>query len=242
MTGTGILSIHDVEPATLERVGGLVERIMDRTLAPPTLLVVPGMEWGPAELERLRALAARGCELAGHGWVHRAPPPRTLKHRLHARILSRDQAEHLSRPREDLRERIRRCHAWFGRHDLPDPRLYVPPAWALGDLRLRDLAELPFRWYEDLTGFLDAATGRRTLLPLVGFEADTRFRRTALRLTNATARLAARLLLRPVRVSIHPRDLELLLADDLLALLDRPWRWVHESHVMDPTPTPLPPR
>ena len=232
----GIVSIHDVEPATLDRVEGLVDRTEEADVRPPTLLVVPGVGWDADGLARLRALVARGCTLAGHGWEHRAPPPATLKHRLHAWIISRDQAEHLSRPRAELLERVRRCHAWFADHDLPEPELYVPPAWALGELRTRDLADLPFRWYEDLTGFVDAATGRRTFLPLVGFEADTRFRRVALRVVNAVGVGAGRILGRPVRVSIHPRDLELLLAEDLRALLGRPWRWVGEARAVGALP------
>lgn len=230
----GLLSIHDVAPRTLARVETLVELVTDHGVPPPTLLVVPGAGWDEATLARLQAMADRGCRLAGHGWIHEAVPPRTLKHRLHALLLSRDQAEHLSRPRADLLDRVARCHAWFGERGLPEPELYVPPAWALGALRTADLAALPFRWYEDLAGLVDGASGRRRRLPLVGFEADTAFRKVALRFVNAASVAAGRLTGRPVRVSIHPRDLELLLADDLRALVARPWRWVDEEEALGP--------
>lgn len=220
------VSIHDVTPGNLARVRELVDLVDEAGLRPPLLLVVPGRDWDPASLEGLRRVARRGCPLAGHGWSHRAPPPASLGHRIHGALLSRDQAEHLSRSREELRERVRRCHAWFGEHDLEVGPLYVPPAWALGSLTPGDLGELPFRYYETLSGFQDSRTGRRLRLPLMGFEADTRTRRWALRLSNAANRSLGRLLGPAVRVGFHPRDLELLLAREARAILGRPWRSV----------------
>ena len=226
---TGIASIHDVEPDTLERVAGLMSLLDRHQVHPRTLLVVPGLDWTPSGVERLRRWAEAGATLAGHGWVHRAPPPVGLHHRLHAVLLSRDQAEHLSRSREDLVRRVRDCHAWFAGHDLPAPELYVPPAWALGALRTSDLRGLPFRWYETLTGLMEAATGRLRRLPLVGFEADTAARRRTLRVTNRLALAWGRASGRPVRISLHPDDMELLLAEDVERILARPWRWVGEA-------------
>jgi predicted deacetylase len=218
------LSVHDVEPESLGRVERLVEVARTRNDGPVTLLVIAGRPWSDDEIRRLRRLVDDGCELAGHGVEHRAPSPATLAHRIHARVISRDQAEHLSRPRADLVERVERTWAWFREAGLPRPELYVPPAWALGRLTGADLKRLPYRWYETLGGFLDARTGRRRLLPLVGFEADTPGRRRALRLTNRANLALARRLGRPCRISLHPEDLELLLAADVHALLERPWR------------------
>jgi len=235
---TGIASIHDVEPDTLERVAGLMSLLDRHEVHPRTLLVVPGLGWMPTEVDRLRAWAEAGATLAGHGWIHRAPPPAGLHHRLHAALLSRDQAEHLSRSREDLLGRVRDCHAWFAERDLPEPELYVPPAWALGALQTSDLPRLPFRWYETLTGLVEAATGRLRRLPLVGFEADTAARRRALRLTNGLALAWGRASGRPVRISLHPDDLQLLLAEEVEGILARPWRWVGEAEAAATDPPP----
>lgn len=233
MSGLVHLSIHDVKPLELRRVQELVDRCREVAGTRVALLVVPGLGWSPSHVDLLRAWAAEGLELAGHGWVHRADPPRTLHHRLHALLLSRNQAEHLSRGREELRELVLRGVGWFQDRDLPTPELYVPPAWALGALSSRDLEALPYRWYEVLTGLLDAATGRLHPTPLVGYEADTRFRRRALRLTNALARRAALASRRPLRIGLHPRDLDLLLADDLLGdLADRRWRFLTTAEAM----------
>lgn len=220
---TAHVSVHDVTPDDLHRIRELVGLVEEAGLPPPLLLVVPGRDWDPASLDALRRLVGRGCPLAGHGWSHRAPPPTSLAHRIHGALLSRDRAEHLSRSRSELRERVRRCHAWFGEHDLEVGPVYVPPAWALGALTREDLATLPFRYYETLSGFHDSDTGRRLRLPLVGFEADTRVRRWALRPINAANLALGRLLGRTVRIGFHPRDLELLLARSARAVLRRPW-------------------
>lgn len=207
------LSIHDVTPSSLEGVRRLVALCRGRAGPRITLLVVPGLEWSPGQVDQLRAWSREGLELAGHGWVHRGPPG-SLYHRLHGLLLSRDQAEHLSRPREELVAMVDRGFAWFRDRALPEPDLYVPPAWALGSLTREDLARLPYRWYEILRGFLDRA-GRLHATPLAGYEADTGFRRRALRVTNGLARGVARLTDRPLRIGLHPRDLELLLGGDL---------------------------
>jgi hypothetical protein len=219
-----VVSVHDVTPETLDRVGRILALLAEHRVSSVDLLVVAGRRWEGEPLERLRGWVEEGHVLAGHGWSHQAPPPRTLHHRLHARFLSRDQAEHLSRDREELLERVRRCHGWFAQVGLPSPRLYVPPAWALGTLTRDDLRELPFDWYETLTGLMDATRGHLRLLPLVGYEADNPARRRGLRISNALNRRAARLLGRPVRMAIHPYDLELLLARDFRRDLEHPFR------------------
>lgn len=213
-----LVSIHDVEPDRLDRVLRISDLLDRAGIRSPTVLVVPGLGWTHRDLDVLRSLLDRGYELAGHGWSHRAPDPTGLYHRLHAAILSRDQAEHLSREREELVRRIRQCHAWFGTVDLPAPSLYVPPAWAMGALRDGDLRELPFEWFEALDGVVCAGAQLRIRLPLIGFEADTVGRELGLRVWNRL-NLALAGPDRPVRVSIHPNDLELRLAGRLRTLL-----------------------
>ena len=82
------------------------------------------------------------------------------------------------------------------------------------------LRDLPFRYYETLSGTYDAEENRFARTPLLGFEADTRFRAVSLRLFNLVNRGIARLR-GSVRIAIHPRDFELLLASDLQVLLDK---------------------
>lgn len=219
-------SLHDVMPQTLDRVEAFASRLEAAGLAPALLLVVPGCDWTPAQLDRLRALALRGHQLAGHGWHHRIARWGGLAHRLHGAILSRRAAEHLALEPQAIPALIRRCRNWFDHHSLPAPDTYVPPAWAMGAIRRRHLRGLGFRYYESLGGIYDAERDTMLRLPLVGFEADTPVRCLMLRGSNGVNAWLGRLR-GELRLAIHPQDAQLLLADDLA-------RWL--------APTAAPPR
>lgn len=219
------MSIHDVMPASL----GNVECILNALPALPpsavTLLVVPGAGWSTTALRGLKQLAARGYPLAGHGWRHSCTAPRTLFHRLHAALISRNAAEHLTLSASQIAALMRRCFHWFRQNRLAPPVLYVPPAWAVGPIPRARLQQAPFRLFESLQGILDTRTARFSRLPLVGFEADTETRTRALRQFNRLNLRCARVHGRPLRIAVHPQDLQLKMADDLYRLLDRKWHF-----------------
>ena len=108
------------------------------------------------------------------------------------------------------------CHQWFYEKELPHPVVYVPPAWAMGRVSQSALRRLPFRYFETLRGIYDAQTDRFYTSKAIGYEADTAFRQAALNLSNSLAIRTAR---SPLRLGIHPHDLELRLADKLKAHL-----------------------
>lgn len=210
-----LVSIHDVMPETLDAVDDILQRIAGAgTPRSVTLLVVPGRDWSKDDIAVLRRWADAGHELAGHGWVHEVERIRGVRHRLHSLFISRNVAEHLALDEQGIRTLIEDCHAWFGRAGLPAPTTYVPPAWAMGRVDRDVLRELPFRYYETLSGIYDAATDTMTRIPLVGFEADTRLRAGLLRIFNAANRWLANRRGR-LRLAIHPQDFRLRLADDL---------------------------
>jgi predicted deacetylase len=215
-----LFSIHDVMPSTLGATESIAATLRRSGIHRITLLVVPGTGWDETSLDRLRALHAGGADLAGHGWRHRVERIRGLGHWLHSTFISRDVAEHLALDRDGVIELMQQCYDWFAASRLPQPALYVPPAWAMGRARRADLDRLPYRRYETLAGIYDAESHRFERTPMIGFEADTRFRALACRLWNRL-NLARRQ--RPVRFSIHPRDPELLLGDDLARLIERDW-------------------
>lgn len=231
MPGRGteaLYSVHDVMPSTLDRVERIVERLEGARAGPVSLLVVPHTGWTSESLDRLHGLLARGHTLAGHGWRHEAERVRGFRHRLHSLVISRNVAEHLALDEAGIERLIRRCREWFPANGLPQPETYVPPAWALGRIRRGRLSGLGFRYFETLTGIFDAGSGRFRRLPLVGFEADTPLRARLLRALNR-ASLAWAGAERPLRVAIHPRDPELLLAGDLERLLVSLGRRAHGS-------------
>lgn len=206
-----LVSIHDVAPHTLDKVDTIIRLLPQVCRQHLVLLVIPGFAWEPSQLGRLRAWERQGIRLAGHGWRHKAERINGAYHWLHARLISRDAAEHLALSRDQLRELLQRNFQWFIDNDLQTPDLYVPPAWAMGALTQQDLADSPFRFFEVTKGLYDAEHRQSRRLPLAGFEADTNWRRTSLRLWNAiNAGLAGPQ--RPLRLGLHPHDLELLLS------------------------------
>lgn len=215
-----IISIHDVMPHTLDRVHELLGKMAHLAPGAITLLVVPGLDWSQGQIQALRELQDAGYKLAGHGWHHKTRAIRTLYHHFHAGLVSRTAAEHLSLETGQISRIMRDCHQWFAGKGLAAPDLYVPPAWAMGDMPKRRLREAPFRYFESTAGLYDSETDRGIMLPLVGFEADTRFRAVTLKSWNTfnsmlgTAR-------RPVRLSIHPNDHTLLLKDSLSQYLGK---------------------
>lgn len=218
-----LISVHDLMPETLPAVERILGRLERHHLAPVTLLVVPGRGWGPRHIKTLRALERSGYRLAGHGWQHRAERFGGLYHRLHGLFLSRRVAEHLALDEDGIVALIQGCHQWFGEHGLAPPDLYVPPAWAMGPIsyaRLR--SDCPFPLYERFDGVIDSAAGHLQPLPLLGYEADNALRAPVLRLWNRWNLRRARRQRLPLRIGIHPRDLELKLADELEHALAQP--------------------
>ena len=215
-----LVSIHDVMPATLDRVSRIFDRLCEAGQLPVTLLVSPGLEWQTRDIDTLRGFVARGAELAGHGWRHKANSIRGVRHRVHSALISRDVAEHLALDRAGCVQLMSDCFEWFGEHDLPSPDLYVPPAWAMGSARHSDLDELPYSRFETMSGVYISRQGFRRL-PMIGFEADTAFRALACRIWNrmntAWASMNGAL-----RIGIHPNDFELLLGKDVSRAVTMP--------------------
>lgn len=206
-----LVSVHDVMPETRAAVSDILyqlSRLERLPLSKITLLVVPGKDWNSSDIKWLQSLARAGYPMAGHGWSHCAPPPRTLYHWLHSLILSRRAAEHLSRDSNQLKQRVHNCYQWFLEHDLPAPELYVPPAWANGRLPWSLWPQRPFSLLETLSGVTDLNQGTTLPLPLTGYEADTSLRCWVLQRFNQWNIQQARRHQRPLRIGLHPFDLK----------------------------------
>lgn len=226
-----IVSIHDVMPETLEPVGRILDLLNEMAASPVTLLVVPGRDWSAPQIDRLRSWESAGCILAGHGWGHEVSERKTLFHELHGRFLSRMVAEHLSLDRPAARALVQECHGWFAEHNLTPPDLYVPPAWAMGPLARRDLDDLPFDRYETARGVYVAAENRFFQLPLAGFEADIPIRAAILRPWNRFNLAAARSHGLPLRIAIHPFDLDFKLGAEIRPQLSAVDQWLEYRHI-----------
>lgn len=221
-----ILSLHDVMPETLEAVQSLLGYLRTKKVPPATLLVVPGRHWEPRQLDFLHRCVEEGHELAAHGWLHEISGYGSSYHRLHSLLLSRQVAEHLSLDPQAIEDLMRRSHAWFAHQGLPSPRLYVPPAWALGKVSAQALANLPYAHVEVLQGFIEVKSQKRIRTAMVGFEADIPWRAMAVRLWNLGQLAQQRILRQPLRIGLHPFDRRLLLANDLDRLLSRTYEFI----------------
>jgi predicted deacetylase len=209
-------------PSTLDRGRTILERLAAAGVHDVAVLVMPGVEpWDDASVAVLQELSRAGYPLVAHGWSHHAPPPRTAFERVHSAMISQDAAEHFGKDGSQVLELMRRSHAWFAEHGLPSPRFYVPPAWAVGRLPRKRLAETPFDCVETLDGFYDTRHQRGQLLPLLCYEAVGPWQAAGLRATNLLNMTMAKKLSRPLRISVHPRDFELLLSSDLERLLEQ---------------------
>lgn len=217
------VSIHDVMPSCMQGIEELIGLCRSHGVESPTLLVVPGLDWTHAQLDLLRRWNNEGCCLAGHGWLHRCEHITSWKHRLHSTLISRNVAEHLSLSSRQEIDLMRRCACWFDEHGFQPPKLYVPPAWAMGKVTLAELKEQPFPMVETLAGVILTQTQKRIRMPLLGFEADTRLRRQFLTTFNWLNLCAHSKTARSIRISIHPHDHRSLLADSLKQTLSRGW-------------------
>ena len=215
-----LISIHDVAPATLGKVCRIFDKLHAADRLPVTLLVVPGLDWNPRDIETLEELVDRGAELAGHGWRHRAESISGIRHRVHSALISRDVAEHLALDRAGCIRLMRDCFDWFGEHGLPAPDLYVPPAWAMGAARQSDLDELPYTRFETTGGVYVSHRGFLSL-PMIGFEADTSFRAVACRVWNRMNKTWAGAN-GALRIGFHPSDFELRLGGDAARAVTMP--------------------
>ncbi|MCC1496572.1 DUF2334 domain-containing protein [Alcanivorax sp. 1008] len=231
-----LLSIHDVMPETRPAISAMLTQLFVSVpeLQPQhiTLLVVPGRHWCVDDLAWLRRLAAAGHPLAGHGWDHRARKSRSLFHHLHSLMLSRDAAEHLSRPSHELMSLILRCHAWFAEHDLPLGPLYVPPAWAVGRLNRTAQQALPFALMETLSGVVRLTDQFHQRLPLTGYEADNAMRTMFLSASNQFNLALARRTGSVLRVGLHPFDLQNHLAERLICHLQQVTQFCDYSQLL----------
>ncbi|MDF1628985.1 MAG: polysaccharide deacetylase family protein [Alcanivoracaceae bacterium] len=231
-----LLSIHDVMPESRPAISAVLTQLFVSIpgLKPQhiTLLVVPGRQWCADDLAWLRRLAAAGHPLAGHGWDHRAQKSRSVFHHFHSVMLSRDAAEHLSRPSHELMALILRCHAWFAEHDLPLGPLYVPPAWAVGRLNRAEQQALPFALMETLSGVVRLADQCHQRLPLTGYEADSAIRTAFLSASNRLNVTLAKRAGNMLRVGLHPFDLQHRLAGCLISDLQQVTQFCDYSELL----------
>ncbi len=215
---SALISIHDLMPETMDRVERILNWLTKYKVPPVSLLVVPGKPWNAVQIDKLKSLSASGHELIAHGWRHETVPKK-IYHRIHSAFISQNVAEHLNLRSNEIKRLMQRSHDWFEENGLSAPVSYIPPAWALGPIYSEDLHQTPYALIETTSciRLLKQSTSGEIVikLPLTGFEADTMIRANFLKTWNNLQTKKAKHSGLPLRISIHPNDLNLKLFNQL---------------------------
>jgi predicted deacetylase len=212
-----VVSLHDVAPATSTASRRWLD-IVERHGMRATLLVVPG-PWRGARLAAdpgfaawLREVAARGHELALHGWEHRAvidphgdPARAGRRYRLVGDLLARGCQEFWQLGRAEADRRI-----GAGLDVLADagitPVGFTPPGWLASAETLGALHARGFEWTTTQWSVLDLRGGRAHTIAALSQRPGSVLSGPAAAANHwvAARRMAAG---RPLRLALHPDDL-----------------------------------
>jgi len=208
------ISIHDVRPNNVYKIINIINLLFDKyNIRKITLLVIPGLNWNDKQIEILKSLQNKaGIELAAHGWCHKSDSIKTIYHYMHSKLISADSAEHLSKSKLSIIKILNNSHLWFSNQGLNSPTLYVPPAWALGNINKEDLSEISFNEFEMTSGAF--INNKFIFIPLIGFEVKTYFKFIIVKILNLINYLLYSFF-GVLRIAIHPDDFNLLLKRDL---------------------------
>ena len=213
------ISIHDVTPSNIDTIENIIQTLQNQyKIDKICILIIPGLDWHNAQINKLISWQNSGIEIAAHGWSHVAEQNKTIYHKLHSLFLSANCAEHLSKKREDLLIMITKSYNWFITNGFRRPLLYVPPAWALGNLKKTDLMQLGFTHYECTTGMIH--NQKYYFLPLLGFEEKTFIGAHIRRFFNSLNFFMAHFT-GLIRLAIHPNDFKLYLKNDVFNYLSK---------------------
>jgi predicted deacetylase len=150
-----LLVLHDVAPSTWADYQPFVEAVDALGNVPMTWLVVPNFHRHntlyahPAFCRMLDTRAARGDELALHGYFHddQEPRPTTPRDWFMRRVYTHE-SEFYRLSRETALARLRDGMEVFQRRGWP-LHGFVAPAWLMSDGTRQALRELPFSYTSD---------------------------------------------------------------------------------------------
>ncbi len=204
------VSVHDVAPPTWEACQRVLDAVREVADIPLTLLVVPVHHGRPAVFDRafcgrMSRLAARGHELALHGYYHRdCGTPASPADWLKRRVYTAGEGEFCALAEAEAAERLLLGMRWF---DAEGWALhgFVPPAWLVSEGAWRALQACGRLIYFTTFDRLHLMQPRMSVrAPCLTFSTRSELRRAAARAWAATARRGC--MDRVLRLSLHPHD------------------------------------
>jgi predicted deacetylase len=217
-----VVSVHDVAPATTTETRRWLADL-DTFGVRGVLLAVPG-PWRGSELADapesaalLRDAAARGHEIALHGWTHTAQPGGGRTRRLSGAFAARGAGEFWALDEAAARDRIERGRASLAAAGL-DMRGFVPPGYLASPGARQALAASGLHYWTSHLFIHDLTDGSRLFAPSVSHRParvrDAGSSASDHRVLERSGELlidnASRALPRPrvpLRLALHPDDL-----------------------------------
>ncbi len=220
--------LHDVAASTRAACVRTLAAVAQVANVPATLLAVPryhGETPTPELIDWLGSRAAKGDELALHGWSHRdESAPAGAFDRLRRRVYTRGEGEFWALSEREATRRIDAGVAWFSANGWPLAG-FVAPAWLLGPGAWQALATQRFEYTSTLRELVHLPGRRSVKSQSVVYSTSNAWRRQSSLLWNAVVpRLEFRNPL--LRLELHPRDAD-------FKAVRRSWQKVLERALRD---------
>lgn len=209
----GVISIHDVAPATREECTTLLDTV-ERIGAKASLLVISGPWRGPMAsqdpvfAEWLLAAGSRGHEIVAHGWQHRAVVDPALHvgagSRLGERLLTRGCAEFAALGAAEASRRARTALVEL-RSLGADPTGFVAPGWSMSREALGVLGPAGFGYTTTRLAVIDLDEPKSLPIPAVCHRPRSVLTMLAARMLVSVVALRCREH-RSIRLALHPDD------------------------------------
>lgn len=207
-----VVSIHDVAPATRERVERMLNDLASRRIHACSLLVVPDYHHQgqslaePAFRSWLRKLSDDGHEIVIHGFYHQRSrrSNETTRQRIVTRFYTADEGEFFDLEYAEALRLIRAAQADFEQHGF-FPSGFIAPAWLLGIEAERAVVDAGLRYTTSLREVRDFASGSTFVSQSLVYSVRSGWRRGMSLAWNRS--LFHRLTSNPLlRLGIHPPD------------------------------------
>ena len=209
-----VVSIHDVAPATRERVARMLAALAGLGVRSCALLVVPDYHRAGPSLGKagfvawLQEMQAQGHEIVLHGYYHQRArrAGESAREKMITRVYTAEEGEFYDLDFTAASRLVRAARDEFIAHGF-HPGGFIAPAWLLGAEAERAVIDAGFRYTTTLRGVRDFASGEEFLSQSLVYSVRSDWRCAVSLFWNRT--LFRRLTRNPLlRLALHPPDID----------------------------------